>query len=258
PPPPARRHVGGRPLGGRPHRRGKRALLQLPGRQPGHRGARNHRRPARPHRYRRRRRVDAPHRRDPRPHRRLPQAASAPARARPVTCHHPRGGLVNDHDHHDQHGSATSTKDPWTEAIETGPHVRHAEHDAQLAPDPHAGHGDHGAHGSHGGHDKHAGHSPEMFRDRFWLALVLTLPILYFSEQFQAWFGYQAIGFPGSEWVNPVLGTVLYLYGGLVFLQGARHELAAKQPGMMTLISLAITVAYGYSMAVALGVPGMP
>ena len=171
---------------------------------------------------------------------------------------------MNDHDHHDHHGSATSTEDPWTEAIESEPHVRHAEHDAQLAHSHHAGHGDHaghgahGAHAGHGGHDKHAGHSPEMFRDRFWVALVLTLPILYFSEQMQAWFGYQAVSFPGSEWVNPVLGTVLYLYGGLVFLQGARHELAAKQPGMMTLISLAITVAYVYSMAVALGVPGMP
>ena len=97
-----------------------------------------------------------------------------------------------------------------------------------------------------------------MFRDRFWFSLLLTLPILYFSEQIQAWFGYAAVSFPGVEWVNPVLGTVLFVYGGLVFLQGARHELAAKQPGMMTLISLAITVAYGYSMAVVLGASGMP
>jgi Cu2+-exporting ATPase len=97
-----------------------------------------------------------------------------------------------------------------------------------------------------------------MFRDRFWLSLVLTVPILYFSEQVQAWLGYQAVSFPGSEWVNPALATVLYLYGGLVFLQGARHELAARQPGMMTLIGLAITVAYVYSVAVALGAPGMP
>ncbi len=114
-----------------------------------------------------------------------------------------------------------------------------------------------GAHAGHGGHDEHAGHSPEMFRDRFWFSLVLTLPILYFSEQIQIWLGYQAITFPLVEWVNPVLGTILFLYGGLVFLQGARHELAARQPGMMTLISLAITVAYAYSMAVAFGVPGM-
>ena len=172
---------------------------------------------------------------------------------------------MTDHDHHDhdKQGAATSTstKDPWTEAIESEPHVHHAEHDAQLAPGHHASHGNHaghGAHADHGGHDKHAGHSPEMFRDRFWVALILTIPILYFSEQFQAWFGYQAVSFPGSEWVNPILGTVLYLYGGLVFLQGARHEIAARQPGMMTLISLAITVAYVYSMAVALGVPGVP
>ena len=96
-----------------------------------------------------------------------------------------------------------------------------------------------------------------MFRDRFWLSLILTIPILYFSEQIQSWFGYQAISFPGVEWVNPVLGTILFLYGGLVFIQGARHELADRQPGMMTLISLAIGVAYVYSMAVAFGLPGM-
>src|SRR5690606_30720756 len=102
------------------------------------------------------------------------------------------------------------------------------------------------------------GHSPEMFRDRFWFSLALTVPILYFSEQIQAWFGYRAVTFPGDAWVSPVLGTVLFLYGGLVFLRGARHELAARQPGMMTLISLGISVAYLYSMAVALGAPGMP
>ena len=145
------------------------------------------------------------------------------------------------------HRGQHSDHDEWTHKLEREPHVRHADHDAQLTPE-HA----------HGGHDKHAGHSPEMFRDRFWLSLVLTLPVLYFSEQFQLWFGYRAVDFPGVEWVNPILGTVLFFYGGLVFLQSARHELAARQPGMMTLISLAITVAYVYSMAVALGVPGMP
>ncbi len=96
-----------------------------------------------------------------------------------------------------------------------------------------------------------------MFRDRFWFSLVLTLPILYFSHEIQEWFGFRAVSFPGAEWVNPVLGTLLFIYGGLVFLQGARHELADRQPGMMTLISLAIVVAYGYSMAVAFGAPGM-
>ena len=140
------------------------------------------------------------------------------------------------------------------QAVAKEPHVHHAEHDAQLTQT----HKGHTGHGRHEDHDKHAGHSPEMFRDRFWLSLVLTVPILYFSEQLQTWLNYQAVSFPGVEWVNPVLGTILFFYGGLVFLQSARHELMGKQPGMMTLISLAITVAYGYSMAVALGLPGKP
>jgi len=97
-----------------------------------------------------------------------------------------------------------------------------------------------------------------MFRDRFFVSLLLTLPILYFSEQLQDWFGYRAAQFPGSAWVNPVLGTILYFYGGLVFLKGALRELRARTPGMMTLIALGITAAYGYSLAVSLGLPGKP
>ena len=115
-----------------------------------------------------------------------------------------------------------------------------------------------GGHAAHTGHDKHAGHTPEMFRDRFFVSLLLTLPILYFSEHFQDWFGYRAAQFPGSAWVNPVLGTILYFYGGLVFLKGALRELRARTPGMMTLIALGITAAYGYSLAVSLGPPGKP
>jgi Cu2+-exporting ATPase len=107
-----------------------------------------------------------------------------------------------------------------------------------------------------GGHDKHEGHDPEMFRDRLVVSLLLTAPILYFSEQFQDWFGYEAVSFPGSEWVAPVLATILFVYAGGVFLQGGYREIQARQPGMMTLISMAITVAYGYSVAVSLGVEG--
>lgn len=110
----------------------------------------------------------------------------------------------------------------------------------------------------HGGHDKHAGHSPEMFRNRFFVSLVLTLPILYFEHLFQQWFGYRAVQFPGSAWIIPVLAIVIYFYGGWPFVQGARRELAARQPGMMTLVALAITVAFTYSIAVSLGLPGMP
>jgi Cu2+-exporting ATPase len=95
-----------------------------------------------------------------------------------------------------------------------------------------------------------------MFRDRLAVSLLLTIPILYFSPQIQEWFGYEAISFPGSEWVTPVLATILYLYGGGPFLQGAVREWRRRQPGMMTLIAIAITVSYIYSVAVTLGLSG--
>lgn len=136
-------------------------------------------------------------------------------------------------------------------------HHAHEHHHHPSPSEPKHAHPS-GEHASHTGHDKHAGHTPEMFRDRFFVSLLLTLPILYFSEQLQDWFGYRAAQFPGSAWVNPVLGTILYFYGGLVFLKGALRELRARTPGMMTLIALGITAAYGYSLAVSLGLPGMP
>jgi Cu2+-exporting ATPase len=98
-----------------------------------------------------------------------------------------------------------------------------------------------------------------MFRSRFWLSFVLTLPILYFDAHLQAWFGYQAVQFPGVAWVQPVLSVILYLYGGGVFVAGAMRELRLRQPGMMTLIALAISVAFVYSLAISLGwFEGMP
>ena len=136
-------------------------------------------------------------------------------------------------------------------------HHAHEHHHHPSPSEPKHAHPS-GEHASHTGHDKHAGHTPEMFRDRFFVSLLLTLPILYFSEHFQDWFGYRAAQFPGSAWVNPVLGTILYFYGGLVFLKGALRELRARTPGMMTLIALGITAAYGYSLAVSLGLPGRP
>lgn len=114
-----------------------------------------------------------------------------------------------------------------------------------------------GGHDMHGGHGKHAGHTPGMFKRRFFVSLILTLPILYFSTQLQSWLGYQAIALPGLSWINPVLGTVLYFYGGWPFLKGAWREFHS-QIAMMTLIALAITVAFIYSLAVSLGLAGKP
>ena len=110
---------------------------------------------------------------------------------------------------------------------------------------------------SHAAHDKHAGHSPEMFRRKFWLSLALTLPALVFSPAVQSWFGLDW-SFAGSQYIPAVFGLAIFFYGGQVFLKGARAELADRLPGMMTLISMAITVAFGYSLAVTLNlVEGM-
>src|SRR5262245_16958231 len=109
-------------------------------------------------------------------------------------------------------------------------------------------------HADHASHDKHAGHDPDAFRRQFWIVLLLTIPVVIWSEEVQMWLGYSAPAFPGSEWIPPVLGTVVFVYGGRVFLQGARTELADRQPGMMTLISLAIVVAFLTSWAATLGI----
>jgi Cu2+-exporting ATPase len=134
---------------------------------------------------------------------------------------------------------------------------------ASRAQGGHLDHADHGSHGAqmdpeaHGGHNKHAGHSVEMFRRKFWGTLLLSIPTIIWAPMIQHWFGYQAWGGPVvSHWVSAVFGTLVFGYGGWVFIKGAIGELAARLPGMMTLIALAITVAFGFSLAVTLGFPG--
>jgi Cu2+-exporting ATPase len=109
----------------------------------------------------------------------------------------------------------------------------------------HEGHGS----GEHTGHDEHAGHSVAMFRDRFWLSLLLTIPVLVWSEMVQEWLGYTAPSFPLSVRIPAILGTVIFVYGGMPFLKGGVQELRDRQPGMMLLISLAIVVAFVASLA---------
>ncbi|HEX6306638.1 MAG TPA: heavy metal translocating P-type ATPase [Longimicrobiales bacterium] len=97
-----------------------------------------------------------------------------------------------------------------------------------------------------------------MFRDRFWITLALTVPTVVWGHMLPELTGWHAPAFPGSRWIAPVFGTAVFAYGGRVFLQGAVGELRERLPGMMTLISLAITVAFLFSAAVTLGFPGMP
>jgi Cu2+-exporting ATPase len=92
-----------------------------------------------------------------------------------------------------------------------------------------------------------------MFRDKFWLSFALTIPVVFWSTDVQHWLRYTAPSFPGSKLIPPVLGTVVFFYGGLVFIRGAKNELADHQPGMMTLISLAIVVASSTSLAATVG-----
>jgi len=110
-----------------------------------------------------------------------------------------------------------------------------------------------GSHAGHAGHDKHDGHSVAMFRDRFWLSLLLTIPIVLMSHDVAMWLGYAVPAFPGAAWLPAVLGTIVFLYGGTVFLRGGVQELRDRQPGMMTLISMAIVVAFLTSWAGTLG-----
>ncbi len=145
------------------------------------------------------------------------------------------------HRHHDAHHAAATTEAP-----------------APGSGAPHAGHGSHTGHGgSSGGHHAHHAHMVADFRRRFWISLGLSVPVVVLAAMIQEWLGLrEALAFPGEDWVQLALATAVYLYGGWPFLKGLREELGARRPGMMTLIALAITVAYVYSTAVVLGVEG--
>ncbi|GAA1582929.1 heavy metal translocating P-type ATPase [Kribbella karoonensis] len=111
---------------------------------------------------------------------------------------------------------------------------------------------------SHGGHDGHGGHGDHaaQFKDRFWISLVLAVPVVVFSPMFGDLLGYMPPEFPGSGLIAPVLGTVIFLYGGQPFLTGGWSELKTRRPGMMLLISMAITVAFVASWVTTLKLGG--
>jgi P-type Cu2+ transporter len=124
---------------------------------------------------------------------------------------------------------------------------QHPQHtDQHSTPEPAVEHAGHGGHGDHAA----------QFRDRFWLSLALTVPVVAFSAMFADLLGYSVPDFPGASWVSPVLGTIVYFYGGQPFLTGALSELRSRQPGMMLLIAMAITVAFGASWATTLSIGG--
>lgn len=142
-------------------------------------------------------------------------------------------------------------------------------HDKGHQPAPHATHAAHHhnpkavavaepVHRQHqeSGHDKHAGHHTEDFLKRFWICLLITVPVLLLSQMIQHWFGFH-LSFPGDRYVLLALGSIIYLYGGMPFLKGMVAEIRDKAIGMMTLVALAISIAFMYSAAVILGLEGM-
>jgi P-type Cu2+ transporter len=132
-----------------------------------------------------------------------------------------------------------------------GGHVNsNTKYDYPVAGAAHEMHADHR---EDSGHNQHVGHSVAMFRDKFWLSLALALPVVFWSDDVQHWLGYHAPTFPGSQLIPAILGTVVFVYGGRIFIQGALRELSDRQPGMMSLISLAIVVAFTASFAATLG-----
>src|SRR5215470_2232920 len=128
-------------------------------------------------------------------------------------------------------------------------HAHTPGHDVQRDYEPiaHPGSANQREHEGHAGHDKHAGHSVAMFRNKFWLSLILTIPTLIWGHMLPGAFGYMPPSLPGSHWIAPLLGTAVFLYGGLPFVKGAIDEMRARLPGMMTLIALAISVAFVFS-----------
>jgi P-type Cu2+ transporter len=159
------------------------------------------------------------------------------------------------HEHHDGHAghdghavdeahSGHTTHDKHAEPAGHTMHDEHAVHTTAVEHDAHAGHDAHGGHGDHVG----------QFRRLFWIMLVFAVPTIAFSPMFASLLGYELPDTALVAWISPVLGTVMYFWGGRPFLTGAWSELKARKPAMMLLIGLAITVAYFASLGATLGI----
>jgi Cu2+-exporting ATPase len=143
----------------------------------------------------------------------------------------------------DDHKDTTENSPGGEDQQDTSSHQHeHAGHEGEGH-----GHSSHEGHGEgHGG--MHEGHE-QMFRRRFFVSTLLSIPVLLYSEMLQEWLGFSVPTFPGSEWINPIFAVIVFAYGGIPFLQMAVPELKDRAPGMMTLISMAISVAFIYSLA---------
>ncbi|GLK22740.1 heavy metal translocating P-type ATPase [Microbacterium thalassium] len=166
--------------------------------------------------------------------------------------HHEHAGPTAPHDHSSEQpdvgDAATAGHDAHAHQGGHDPDSTHAGHDEHAGHDGHTG----GGHGGHGGHD-HMGHVAR-FRRLFWIMLVIALPVVGFSPMFAMLLGYSLPDAAWASWIAPVLGTVMYVWGGSPFLTGAVSEIRGRKPGMMLLVGLAITVAFLASWGATLGI----
>jgi Cu2+-exporting ATPase len=150
-------------------------------------------------------------------------------------------------ENHSKTGNTQPHADPAHEPMEHGGMV--PEKIEAASHEGHRGHAMHMEDTRHeAAHTDHSGHE-RMFRLKFWVSLVLSIPVILFSPSIQTWFGFHMPVFPGSGWITPVFSVIVFFYGGFPFLQMAVPEIRNRKPGMMTLISLAIGVAFVYSLA---------
>jgi Cu2+-exporting ATPase len=168
---------------------------------------------------------------------------------------------LNNNDKHEEHIHMKS--DAIENEMDHSQHNRHTNHKVHEMEHPNDHEGDHSGHilvknheanesnDGHGDHVDHTGHE-EMFRKRFLVSTILSIPVLVFSSAIQDFLRYSIAEFPGSAWITPVVSVIVFLYGGVPFLDMARPEIKKRQPGMMTLISLAIGVAFVYSLVAQL------
>ncbi|MDN5688504.1 MAG: heavy metal translocating P-type ATPase [Brachybacterium sp.] len=166
----------------------------------------------------------------------------------PVRAAHPAPAEQDDHEGHTGHeGQAVDT--------DHADHPGHADDAGHPRHGDHAGHSGHGEHGEHSGHSGHSGHGDHVaqFRHLFWINLLIAIPVVIFSPMFATLLGYSLPQFPGALWISPLLGTVMYVWGGRPFLTGGVAEIRSRQPGMMLLIALGITVAFLASWGSTLG-----
>ncbi len=152
---------------------------------------------------------------------------------------HPENQPKHDHSEHASHDHAAMSQE--------GHETKHTSHEAHQAHgDDHDGHEGHGT--DHSGHEK-------IFRDRFWISFVLSIPVLLYSPSIQRWLGFSMPEFPGSQWITPIFATIVFIVGGIPFIKMAIPEVKTRKPGMMTLITLAISVAFIYSVAALIIAP---